>query len=55
MYAQLEDAGLITGTEEWKEKQEEKYGWLFIMKEEGRRKDAGKRTSVRESHAGQAL
>ena len=29
MYAQLEDAGLIIGTEEWKEKQEEKYGYLF--------------------------
>lgn len=25
MYAQLEDAGLIVGTEEWEARQEEKY------------------------------
>lgn len=54
MYAWLEDAGLITGTEEWKEKQEEKMGYLYCGKE-GRQNDAGKGTVVRESPAGQAL
>lgn len=52
MYAQLEDAGLITGTEEWKEKQEEKLRFLFG---ERRPYDAGKEAAVRKSAAGQAL
>lgn len=45
VYLKLEEAGLTYGTEEWKEKQEEKYMNLF--KEDA---DAG-----RESTAGQAL
>ncbi|EOS75698.1 MAG: hypothetical protein OSJ60_01820 [Lachnospiraceae bacterium] len=54
MYAQLEDAGLITGTEEWKKKQVEKPEYLYCGKE-GRHCDAGKGTAVRKSPAGQAL
>lgn len=43
MYARLENAGLIVGTEEWKKKQEESL-WPF-----GKEKDAGRETDYRQA------
>lgn len=41
MYAWLEEAGLITGSEEWKEKQEEKHGRAGARSGERRHHNAG--------------
>ncbi len=47
MYAQLEDAGLIVGTEEWEARQEEKY--IQIVGKQGEKIDVGRERNHRKT------